>query len=118
MLNKGDILADRYQVISFINGGGMSRVYLVKDLRLETQWALKEFFYAAGSNTEKRQMERSFVKEAKVCARLSHPGIARVVDFFSIEDRALPCRKSLLKGKTLLNKLQKGPLSVEETNFP
>ena len=114
MLNKGDILAERYQVVSFIDGGGMSRVYLVKDLRLETQWALKEFSYTAGSDSEKKQLERSFVKEAKVCARLSHPGIARVVDFFSIEDRHYLVEE-FVEGETLLNKLQNSPLSVEET---
>lgn len=114
MLKKGDILADRYEVVSFIDGGGMSRVYLVKDLRLETQWALKEFSYTAGSDTEKRQLERSFVKEAKVCARLSHPGIARVVDFFSIEDRHYLVEE-FIEGETLLKKIQRAPLTVEET---
>lgn len=114
MLNKGDILADRYQIVSFIDGGGMSRVYLVKDLRLETQWALKEFSYTAGSDSEKKQLERNFVKEAKVCARLSHPGIARVVDFFSIEDRHYLVEE-FVEGDTLLKKLQNGPLPVEDT---
>lgn len=94
----------------------MSRVYLVLDLRLETRWALKEFSYSAGNDAEKRQMERNFVKEAKVCARLSHPGIARVVDFFSVEDRHYLVEE-FVEGETLLKKLQKAPLSTEETVF-
>jgi len=87
MLKKGDILEDRYEVVSFIGEGGMSRVYLVRDRRLDNNWALKEFSCSADDEEEKEHLENHFITEAKFCARLSHSGIPKVVDYFTVEDR-------------------------------
>ena len=38
MLGTGDITAGKYQIIRKIGSGGMSEVYLVKDLTLQRTW--------------------------------------------------------------------------------
>ena len=113
MLKKGEILAKRYQIISLLGEGGMSKVYKVKDLRLENFWALKEFVYPLKGDEEARQLKRNFIREAKICARLTHPGIAGVVDFFSIGNRHYLVEE-FVRGKTLLQILESNPKKLPD----
>ena len=41
-IGPGTILMDRYEIIRQIGAGGMGNVYLVRDLRLNMLWTLKE----------------------------------------------------------------------------
>ena len=38
----GQIIDDKYEILKLIGQGGMSRVYLAMDKRLNKQWAIKE----------------------------------------------------------------------------
>jgi serine/threonine-protein kinase len=88
-LQPGEILRDRYQIVGLIGAGGMGAVYLADDTRLEgRQCALKETFPLPTLNEEVSQAARKqFYKEASTLARLDHPGLPKVSDFFSIGDR-------------------------------
>lgn len=88
-LRSGEILRGRYRIRERIGKGGMGSIYLADDLRLEGRCcALKvvehEFTISAKVLKELRQQ---FLREATVLARLDHPNLPKVSDFFTIEER-------------------------------
>jgi len=88
-LQPGDILRERYQIIGLLGVGGMGTVYLADDNRLDgRQCAVKEIQLQPNLSDAVLQSVRSqFKKEASILARLDHPGLPKVSDFFSIDER-------------------------------
>ncbi|MFC1997498.1 serine/threonine protein kinase [Chloroflexota bacterium] len=88
-LKAGDILKERYAIRRIIGQGGMGSVYLADDIRLQgRQTAVKEVFHDENMPDELvEQAREQFLREATVLARLDHPNLPKVSDFFSIEDR-------------------------------
>jgi len=83
MLNTGTILLDRYRIISMLGQGGMGAVYRAWDMRLNVPVALKEMTPQPGLDPQTlRQLRQQFQQEAMVLARLNHPHLVRVTDFF------------------------------------
>ena len=87
--HTGDILKERYKINRIIGQGGMGSVYLADDLRLDGRLcALKEVFHDPQiSDTLRQQSRDQFLREATVLARLDHPNLPKVSDFFAIEER-------------------------------
>lgn len=88
-LKKGEILQDRYEIIKVIGQGGMGNVYLASDKLLPGRnCALKEVEYQpeVGKRLIKQAREQ-FLREATTLARLDHPNLPKVSDFFSISNR-------------------------------
>lgn len=85
----GEILKERYEIRRIIGQGGMGSVYLADDLRLEGRLcALKEVFHDPQFSEELlRQTREQFTREATVLARLDHPNLPKVSDYFSYEQR-------------------------------
>lgn len=83
MLKSGDSLAERYRVERRLNQGGMGVVYLARDRRLgDRQVAVKEMD-PRGAGIGGQELSRdAFRQEATLLARLHHPGLANVTDFF------------------------------------
>ena len=88
-LKPGEILRNRYKVRRIIGHGGMGSIYLADDLRLEgRQCALKEVEHDRSMPSELlRQARDQFLREATVLARLDHPNLPKVSDFFSLGGR-------------------------------
>jgi len=88
-LKAGEILRNRYKIHRIIGQGGMGSIYLADDLRLEgRQCALKEVEHDRTLPGEMLQQARDqFLREATVLARLDHPNLPKVSDFFSIGGR-------------------------------
>ncbi len=88
-IKTGTILRNRYQVKKIIGQGGMGCIYLAEDLRLEGRLcAVKEVEYDRALPQEMLTEARNqFEREATVLARLDHPNLPKVSDFFSIRDR-------------------------------
>lgn len=88
-LKVAEVLRNRYKIRERIGQGGMGNIYLADDLRLEgRQCALKEVEY--DRNTPENLLEEAreqFLREATVLARLDHPNLPKVSDFFSINQR-------------------------------
>ena len=42
MASVGQVIDDKYEILKLIGQGGMSKVYLAMDKRLNKQWAIKE----------------------------------------------------------------------------
>jgi serine/threonine-protein kinase len=87
-LKKDVILRERYRVKRIIGRGGMGSIYLAEDLRLEgRQCALKEVSYDRTLPADILSQTRDqFLREATVLARLDHPNLPKVSDYFSEED--------------------------------
>ncbi|MBN1991137.1 MAG: serine/threonine protein kinase [Anaerolineae bacterium] len=88
-LQPGDILRERYKIAGLIGAGGMGAVYLADDTRLVgRQCAIKETQLLPTLNERVIQAARKqFYQEASTLARLDHPGLPKVSDFFSIDER-------------------------------
>lgn len=88
-LKAGEVLRGRYRVRRIIGQGGMGSIYLADDLRLEgRQCALKEVEHDRTLPQEMvREARDQFLREATVLARLDHPNLPKVSDFFSIGSR-------------------------------
>lgn len=84
-LEASEILRERYQIKHFISRGGMGSIYLADDLRLEGRLcAVKEVRLDLSLTDETlRQTREQFLREATVLARLDHPNLPKVSDFFS-----------------------------------
>lgn len=88
-LETGEVLRERYQVKDVIGRGGMGSIYLAEDSRLPGRMcALKEVEQDASIPSGMReQSRRQFYQEASVLARLDHPNLPKVSDYFSEDDR-------------------------------
>ena len=88
-LQPGDILRERYKIVGLIGSGGMGAVYLADDARLTgRQCAVKETqLLPTLSDDVTESARKQFYQEASTLARLDHPGLPKVNDFFSIDER-------------------------------
>jgi len=88
-LKAGEILRNRYRIQRVIGQGGMGSIYLADDLRLEGRLcALKEVEHDRTLSDELMKEARDqFLREATILARLDHPNLPKVSDFFSIGGR-------------------------------
>lgn len=84
-LSSGEILRDRYKIREQIGQGGTGSIYLAEDTRLQGRLcALKEVEHNQALPTEVfKQAREQFFREASVLARLDHPNLPKVSDFFS-----------------------------------
>jgi len=83
-LKHGEVLRGRYQIREQIGQGGMGCIYLAEDLRLSGRLcAVKEVRYDRALPEKTLQQAREqFFREATVLARLDHPNLPKVSDFF------------------------------------
>jgi serine/threonine protein kinase len=99
-----------YRILGELGSGGMGVVYLAEDERLGRQVAIK--FLPADAIGDARALER-FRVEARAASQLSHPGICAIHDIG--DDQGKPfIVMELLKGETLRDRIDRGPLKVGE----
>lgn len=84
-LKKGETLRDRYQVQEQIGQGGTGNIYLAEDMRLQGRLcALKEVEHNQALPSDMlAQAREQFFREASVLARLDHPNLPKVSDYFA-----------------------------------
>lgn len=88
-LRPGEVLRNRYRISRTLGQGGMGSIYLADDLRLQGRLcALKEVEHDKSLPSDLlKQARDQFQREATVLARLDHPNLPKVSDFFSIGGR-------------------------------
>lgn len=99
-----------YEIVAPLGAGGMGEVYRAVDTRLERTVAIKILPAQLSDDVTRRQR---FEREAKVISSLNHPNICTLhdvgrqegVDFIVME---------YLEGETLAERLENGPLPVEQ----
>jgi serine/threonine protein kinase len=84
-LEKNQILHSRFSLQEMIGEGGMGQVWLVWDLELEIQVAIKILNPQLTSNPDSVNLLKN---ECRNTRRLVHPNIVRVFDFHRINDLA------------------------------
>ena len=97
MLNKGDLINNRYEIIKRIGTGGMSDVYKAKCHKLNRYVAIK---ILKPELCEDENLVKRFKVEAQAAAGLSHPNIVAVYDVGD-EDDFHYIVMEYLEGKTL-----------------
>ncbi len=88
-LESGVILRARYKIVKMVGQGGMGAIYLAEDVRLEgRQCAIKETAPEADVDPSAlSQTQEQFYREASVLARLDHPTLPKVSDYFTEDGR-------------------------------
>ncbi len=89
LVKPGITLRERYVVTQVVGRGGMGSIYLAEDNRLAGRiTAIKEVYQGEDLSDELREQGREqFYQEASVLARLDHPNLPKVSDFFTEQDR-------------------------------
>ena len=75
-LKVGDIVA-HYKILSLLGEGGMGKVYLAQDTKLDRKVALK---FLPAELAENQDHMKRFIHEAKSAAALNHPNIAQIFE--------------------------------------
>ena len=88
-LKPGEVLRGRYCIRERIGQGGMGHIYLADDLRLKgRRCALKEVEHDRTVPAKiLKETREQFLREATILARLDHPNLPKVSDFFTIGAR-------------------------------
>ena len=117
LLGNKTVLADRYEVVSVLGCGAMGAVYLANDKRLEgRRCAIKQNRSDPNASVDIRNQSREqFLAEANILARLDHPSLPKVSDFF-IKDENEFLVMDYVEGEDLDSLLQRTgqPLSDEQ----
>jgi serine/threonine-protein kinase len=96
----------KYRVSTRIGRGGMGIVYRALDLTLHRDVAIK----VLNPDLHDKEVARRFRAEAVTVARLNHPGIARIYEFFEHEGQWMMVME-YLRGETLERLVERlGPL--------
>src|SRR5262249_14226515 len=101
-LPRGTILQGRYKIVRRLGSGGMGAVYEAVDRRLNITVALKETF------STDRRLRRQFAREARLMAKLDHPTLPRVTDYFTESNRDF-IRMQFIPGPDLADVISQRP---------
>ena len=85
MAQIGDVIDGKYKILTQIGAGGMSKVYLAMDSRLNKQWAVKELEKRAHDKNNDVVIQ-SAIAEAGMMKKLDHPNLPRIVDIIDEEN--------------------------------
>lgn len=100
---SGEILYQKYEIISSIGQGTEGQVYLARDLHLDRLVAVKESLGVASKELEN-------AGEVRLLKELTHPGLPGIYDYFQEEGRSylvmeyvegISLREYLLKNRTV-----------------
>lgn len=73
---QGDCFGERYRIVRQIGRGGMGRVYLAEDLRLNGKLRALKVTVAQADERD------AFIREAVLLSALQHPLLPEIVDYF------------------------------------
>ena len=105
-----------YQLGALVGAGGMGEVYRALDTKLQREVALKILPASFDGHPDRlARLER----EARLLASLNHPGIAAIYgmaedDFGGRQPAASGLVLELIEGDTLAERLERGPLPLEQ----
>jgi len=99
-----------YEILTAIGSGGMGEVYKARDTRLDRSVAIKVLPAQVSADPERRAR---FEREAKTIAGLNHPHICTLHDVGEHEGSTFLVMEHLT-GETLAQRLEKGPLPLEQ----
>jgi formylglycine-generating enzyme required for sulfatase activity/predicted Ser/Thr protein kinase len=95
LLPPGTILHNRYRIVKPLGQGGFGAMYRAWDTTLDRICAIKENLDASP------EARRQFMHEAKILAKLTHPNLPRVTDYFFIQIQGQYLVMDFVEGRDL-----------------
>ena len=108
----GQTIDDKYEILKLIGQGGMSKVYLAMDKRLNKQWAIKEIEKRAKDKNNEIVIQ-SAIAEANLIKQLDHPAIVRIVDIID-NGNVIYIIEDYIEGETLSTILENNGAQPQE----
>jgi eukaryotic-like serine/threonine-protein kinase len=106
----GQIVADRYRILSTLGEGGMGRVYLAEHIRMGRQCAVKVISPALASTDA---AVARFNREAANASQINHPNVVQVYDFGEGPNHTLYLAMEYVEGETITSIIgREGPLPL------
>ena len=100
LLEPHHMLNHRYRIVEMIGQGGMGAVYKARDIKFGRKVAVKEMSQHNLSDQETEEATERFRQEANLLARLTHPNLPSVYDYFE-EGGRWYLVMDFIKGETL-----------------
>jgi serine/threonine protein kinase/tetratricopeptide (TPR) repeat protein len=100
----------RFRILEKIGQGGMASVWKARDDVLGREVAIKVLTESEANSPASR---RRFLREARAVASLHHPGLAAIYDVGEHQER-LWIAMALIDGITIADRLDRGPLEIDE----
>ena len=101
--DKPDLTGTRYRLLELVARGGMGVVYAAEDEKLERRVALK----VLDLQDKTGELAKRLVREARVLARLEHPGIVPVHDVGTLADGRVFYTMKFVEGERLDKHIEK-----------
>ncbi len=101
LLERGTLLNNRYRIVEVLGQGGMGSVYRAVDEHLEIEVAVKDNLFTTD------EYARQFHREASILARLRHPSLPRVTDYFAIEGLGQYLVMDYIEGEDLRERMDR-----------
>lgn len=117
LLQPDTILDKRYKITKLIKRGGMGSVYKAVDTRLNNICAVKELPPTYGSQQEQLQSIKAFKRESEILAKLDHPNLPKVYDYFVSDDGRYYLIMNFIDGEdleTILHREENSYLSEKD----
>jgi eukaryotic-like serine/threonine-protein kinase len=108
-VGPGDIVGDRFELLTIAGRGGMGDVYRAREVASGATVAIKVLRKDAEAPVER------FTREARMLASLRHPAIVAYVGHGTTNDGEHWLAMEWLEGESLQNRLSRGPLTPSQT---
>ncbi|NOQ35981.1 MAG: protein kinase [Methylococcaceae bacterium] len=112
--NNSENFENDFTIQGIIGEGGVGRVYLAEDESIGRRVAVKELLDTNLSEKDQKALENSFIHEAKITAKLEHPGIIPIYKLGQRDGKKPYYVMRHVKGETLEELLKKCHHSIPE----
>lgn len=109
---QGRIIEDRYRLTFPLGRGGMSTVYLARDMTCGRHYAIKVLHRDL---VERSRYRRRFFNEIESVRRVNHPAVVRMFELGELDDGRLFIVMEYVRGVSLKQAIAKGPVPMERT---
>ena len=103
-------MAAHYQIVSLLGEGGMGKVYLAEDIKLQRRVSLK---FLSDSFTGNSSNMHRFEQEARAASALNHPNILTIHEIAESDGHRFIVSE-FIEGETLRERMATGALSIGE----
>ncbi len=108
ILERGNLLNNRYRIVEILGQGGMGSVYRAIDENLGVEVAVKDNLFTTD------EYARQFRREAIILANLRHPNLPRVTDHFVITGQGQYLVMDYIEGEDLRQRMDRVGIIPEE----
>jgi len=107
----GSTIGERYRLDSELSHGGMSQVYLARDLRLQLRQVVVKVL--SPTLIENSYAQKKFDQEVEALLRMEHPGVVRVQDRGELADGRPYIVMAYIDGVSLRSQIPREGMDLE-----